>query len=516
MQQFKILWADDEIEFLKPHILFLEQKGYHLTPVNSGADAIEEIDHNYFDIVFLDENMPGMSGLETLNYIKSTHPNLPVVMITKSEEEEIMEEAIGAKIADYLIKPLNPNQILLSIKKILDNKRIVSEKTTLGYQKDFRQLTMSVMDAEDHKDWMEIYRKLVYWELQIDESQDRSMMEVLNAQKVEADINFFSFITSNYEEWMTNPDIDRPLLSHNLLKQRVFPEVSDHPVFLIIIDNLRYDQWKTIEPEIAQIFSIESEELYFSILPTTTNYARNALFAGLTPLEISKRYPELWVHEEDDEGKNLKEAELLEANMARNHLRDKFSYHKILRAEEGRRIANSIPNLISNSLNAIVFNFVDMLSHARTDIQMIRELAPDESAYRSLTKSWFSHSSLYDTLKALANQKVKVMITTDHGTIRVNKAQKIVGDRKTNTNLRYKVGRNLAFDEKSVFFTRKPERLGLPKAHVSSSYVFARDDRFFAYPNNFNHYARHYKDTFQHGGVSMEEIMIPFITLGNK
>lgn len=516
MQQYRILWADDEIELLKPHILFLEQKGYQLTPVNSGADALEEIDHHHFDIVFLDENMPGMSGLETLNYIKSTHPNIPVVMITKNEAEEIMEEAIGAKIADYLIKPVNPNQILLAVKKLLDNKRLISEKTNLNYQKEFQQLGMSVMDAEDHHDWMDIYRKLVYWELQINETDDKSMMEVLNAQRIEAQGNFSDFIEDNYEDWISNPDVERPLLSHNLLKQRVFPELGQEPVFLIVIDNLRYDQWQMIAPDVAELFSIDSEDLYFSILPTTTAYARNALFAGLTPAEIAKRYPDLWVDEEVDEGKNMKEAELLEANMARNRINQKSSYHKIIRAEEGKQLSESVNNLMSNGLNAIVFNFVDMLSHARTDMQMIRELAPDESAYRSLTRSWFSHSSLYDTLKSLSQKKVKVMITTDHGTIRVNKAQKIVGDRNTNTNLRYKVGRNLAFDEKDVYFHREAERIGLPKPHMSSTFVFAKEDHFFAYPNNYNFYVRHFKDTFQHGGISMEEIIIPFITLSNK
>ena len=516
MQQYRILWADDEIELLKPHILFLEQKGYHLTPVNSGSDALEEIDHNAFDIVFLDENMPGMSGLETLNYIKSTHPTLPVVMITKSEEEEIMEEAIGAKIADYLIKPLNPNQILLSVKKILDNKRIISERTNQGYQRDFQQLAMQVMDAQDHHDWAEVYRKLVYWELQIDETQDKSMVEVLQAQKVEADNSFADFIIKNYEDWISDPDVDRPLLSHNLIKSNVLPLMGDQPVFLIVIDNLRYDQWKILEPEISQMYTIDSEEMYYSILPTTTAYARNSLFAGLTPVEITRRYPELWVDEEDDEKKNQFEKELLEANLARNRKTDKFSYHKILRAEEGKQMSESVSNLMSNSLNAVVYNFVDMLSHARTDMQMIRELAPDESAYRSLTKSWFSHSTFLDTLKALSKHKVKVVLTTDHGTIRVNKPQKIVGDKKTNTNLRYKVGRNLAFDEKNVYFHRNAEQIGLPKSHMSSTFAFAKDDHFFAYPNNYNHYARHYKDTFQHGGISMEEILIPLVVMSTK
>ena len=342
------------------------------------------------------------------------------------------------------------------------------------------------------------------------------MIEVLHAQKVEADGNFSDFVINSYETWISDPDAGRPLLSHNLLKQKVFPLVGEEPVFLIVIDNLRYDQWKVIEPDVTEIFSMDSEELYYSILPTTTSYARNALFGGMTPVEIASRFPDLWVDEEDDEKKNLYEKELLEANLARNRITDRFSYHKILRSEEGKYLSENLGNLMSNGLNAIVFNFVDMLSHARTDMQMIRELAPDESAYRSITKSWFMHSTLYDTLRILADHKVKVVITTDHGTIRVKRAQKIVGDRKTNTNLRYKVGKNLAFDEKQVFFHREAERIGLPKSHVSSTFAFALDDHFFAYPNNFNYYVRHYKDTFQHGGISMEEILIPLIILSSK
>ncbi|MEM9895686.1 MAG: PglZ domain-containing protein [Bacteroidota bacterium] len=516
MQQVKILWADDEIDLLKPHILFLEQKGFQVTPVNSGSDALEEIDHQHFDIVFLDENMPGMSGLEALNYIKATHPTTPVVMITKSEEEEIMEEAIGAKIADYLIKPLNPSQIVLSIKKILDNDRIVSEKTNLGYQKEFQQLSMRVMDAADFNDWSEVFQELVKWDLKIEETEDRSMVEVLSAQRAEAQSSFCKFIVKNYQDWLSNADTDRPLLSHNLLSAKVFPEVGEEPVFLIVIDNLRFDQWRILAPEIAKYFNIESEEIYYSILPTTTAYARNALFAGLSPREIARRHPDLWVSEEQDDGKNLKEKELLQTNLDRNHISGKMSYHKILRAEEGKQLLVNLPNLTGNAINAIVFNFVDMLSHARTDMQMIRELAPDESAYRSLTLAWFQHSSLLETLRFLSKQKVKVMITTDHGTIRVKRAKQVVGDRNTNTNLRYKVGRSLSFDEKDVFFHRDPEMIGLPKASMSSTYIFSRDDDFLAYRNNFNHYARHYKDTFQHGGISMEEVLIPFVSLRTK
>lgn len=515
--KYRILWADDEIDLLKPHILFLNNKGFEIVPVNSGADALEEIDHHPFDLVFLDENMPGMTGLETLTYIKSTHPNLPVVMITKSEEEHIMEEAIGAKIADYLIKPLNPNQILLSVKKILDNKRIISEHTNQGYQQEFMKLSMSVQDMEDFNGWAELYRKLVYWDLQIDNTEDKSMQEVLSSQRTEANQRFTSYIEDYYQDWLTKPNVERPLLSHQVLKKKVFPLLKESkPVFLIVIDNLRFDQWEIIEPEISELFIVKSKEHYYSILPTTTAYARNALFAGLMPLDIAKNYPDLWVREDDEEGKNMNEDKLLAKHLERERLNIRHSYHKIIKASDGKALTDGAKNLLKNDFNAIVFNFVDMLSHARTDMQMIRELAPDESAYRSITKSWFSHSALYDLLRILANENVKVVITTDHGTIRVKRPCKIIGDRNTNTNLRYKAGKNLAFDEDEVFFTRNPEDLKLPKVNVSTSFAFAREDYFFAYPNNFNYYVNYYKDTFQHGGVSMEEMIVPLIELDPK
>ncbi|MDW7695759.1 PglZ domain-containing protein [Flammeovirgaceae bacterium SG7u.111] len=516
MQQYKILWVDDEIELLKPHILFLENKGYEVTGVNSGADALEKIEEESFDVIFLDENMPGMSGLEVLSHIKAERPNIPVVMITKNEEEYIMEEAIGSKIADYLIKPINPNQILLSVKKILDQKRIVSEKTNSNYQQDFQKISMAFFDDMDHKDWAEIYKKLVYWDIEINETDNKSMMDVLEMQKAEANGTFTKFIKDNYADWLNNPDEDKPMLSHEIMKERVFPELKDSgddPVFFIVVDNLRYDQWKILEPVISEYFNTEEEEPYFSILPTTTAYARNAIFSGMMPSEMEKNYPDLWLNDDEEGGKNNKEAEFLEAQLQRHRIDIRTSYHKVIHVNQGKNVLDNLHNLFANKLNVLVYNFVDMLSHARTDTEVIRELAPDEPAYRSLTKSWFQHSSLLDVLKILAEKKIKVLLTTDHGTIRCKRPYKIVGDRNTNTNLRYKQGKNLSFDKKNVFVADKPDRFFLPKLNVSTAYVFATEDHFFAYPNNYNHYVKYYKNTFQHGGVSLEEVIIPFVKL---
>lgn len=516
MQRYSILWADDEIDLLKPHILFLQQRGYDITPVNNGAEAVELNESKSFDVVFLDEHMPGMSGLEALAHIKTSKPNVPVVMITKNEEEQIMEEAIGSRIDDYLIKPLNPSQILLSVKKILDKKALVSEKTTSSYQQEFQRISMAFQDNLNHDEWADLYKKLVYWELEMGQA-DASMVEVLESQKVEANLNFCRFIKKNYDGWLNDPNSKKPLLSHQLLKRKVFPEVNtSRPTFLLVIDNLRYDQWKAIEPELLDHFTIDKEETYYSILPTTTAYARNAIFSGMLPSEMAKTHPDLWVGEDTDDGKNNKEDEFLSRQLKRNNLSIRFSYHKIKRLEEGRELADTVSNLFGNDLNVIVYNFVDMLSHARTDMAMVRELAPDEAAYRSITKSWFVHSPLIDILRKIAERKARVIITTDHGTIRVKKPFKIIGDRSVNTNLRYKQGKNLGYEGDKILVAARPERFFLPKGNVSTTYVFAIEDQFFAYPNNYNHYVSMYKDTFQHGGVSMEEMIIPLIFLSSK
>ena len=507
----KILWADDEIDLLKPHILFLEQKGYEIDTINNGAEAVEMAEKKHYDIIFLDENMPGLNGLETLAQIKQKNQSVPVIMITKSEEEYIMEEAIGGQISDYLIKPVNPNQILLSLKKNLLKKDLVSQKTTHDYQVEFRQIGMRINDRLDVDEWADIYKKLVRWEIKLEESNDESMKEIFAMQKKDANTQFCRFVDNNYQDWV-NGDEDAPLMSHQLLKERVFDSVGKEPVFLIVIDNLRYDQWAVLKPLISEFFNVDKEELFYSILPTATQYARNAIFSGMMPIDIAKKHPDLWKNENDEGGKNMHEAELLRANLKRNGKQVKMSYNKVVKLDFAKRLVDKFNDLLQNDLNVIVYNFVDILSHARTEMDVIKELADDEAAYRSLTKSWFNHSPLRDIFKKIAEKGIKTFLTTDHGTIRVDSPVKIVGDKNTNTNLRYKVGRNLSFKEKDVIVSSNPEDIKLPKENVSSYFVFAKENDFFAYPNNFNHYAKYYKDTFQHGGVSMEEVLIPAIS----
>lgn len=518
MEKINILWADDEMDLLKPHILFLQEKGFEVTTTNNGDDAIELIKKKHFDIIFLDESMPGRSGLETLSAIKNIINDIPVVMITKNEEEFIMEEAIGAQIADYLIKPVHPNQILLSIKKNLDNKRLVSEKTTSSYQQEFRNIGMTLSDRLSYAEWVDVYKRLVYWELQLEKTKDAGMYEVLTMQKTEANHLFCKFIENNYLKWLKNPDERNPLQSHNLLKKKLLPLLDDspEPVFFVLIDNLRYDQWKMIQPILNEYFRLLEEDTYCSILPTATQYARNAIFAGLLPSEIESRFPKLWFNDEEEEGKNLHEQEFLADHLQRLRKNVKVSYNKITNLTAAKTLADNVMNLFSNKLNVIVYNFVDMLSHARTEMELIKELAGDESAYRSLTLSWFEHSPLLEILKKVSEKKAKLIITTDHGSIRVKEPSKIIGDKNTNTNLRYKQGKSLSYEKKDVFEVRNPADAFLPKQHLSTAFVFVKEDKFFAYPNNFNYYANYYRNTFQHGGASLEEMIIPVITLANK
>ena len=517
-----LLWVDDEIEQLKAHLMFLEKKGYEVVTVSNGTDAIDMCKLRNFDLVLLDEQMPGLSGLETLQKMKELQPSLPVVMVTKSEEENIMEQAIGQKIADYLIKPVNPNQILLALKKNIHRREIETEVTQNQYQQNFQQIAMQIMDCRTWKDWADVYKRLVHWELELS-ATDSSMTETLHMQKEDANNGFAKFVRKNYLDWVDDleahkmeADSGRPMLSPEIFKRKVFPMLNEgRRVCLVVLDNFRYDQWRILAHELSEQFDIE-EDLYSSILPTATQYARNAIFSGLMPNKIASMFPDLWVDEDEEEGKNLNEAPLIRTQIERYRRKNTFTYHKVNNSMDADKLMQQFGTLGNSDLNVVVFNFIDMLSHARTESKMVRELANNESAYRSITLSWFRHSVISDFFKQMAQTDCTIIVTTDHGSIRCTQPVKIVGDRNTNTNLRYKLGKNLSYDDKSLFVIKEPQKAQLPAPNLSTSYVFATGDSFFAYPNNYNYYVSYYRDTFQHGGISMEEMIVPLITLTGK
>jgi CheY-like chemotaxis protein len=513
MNKIKILWVDDEIELLKPHIIFLEERNYQVTKAQSGTEALEEIETNNFDIVFLDENMPGLTGIETLHELKEKKANLPVVMITKSEEEYIMEEAIGSKIADYLIKPVNPNQILLSLKKNLDHSRLVSQKTTSNYQQEFRKIAMDLSSVNSYQEWVDLYQKLIYWELRLEDIEDTGMFEILESQKSEANNQFFKFIEKNYQSWFEKGN-DSPVMSHTLFREKVVPELTrDRPTLLVVIDNLRYDQWKSFEPFLNNIYKKESESSFFSILPTATQYSRNAIFSGLMPDDMAKLHPDLWLNDTEEGGKNMYEEEFLTAQLKRLGQQINFDYYKISSLKQGKKLSENFKTQKDKDLTVVVYNFVDMISHAKTEMDVIKELASNDKSYRSLTQSWFKNSPLMEIIQQAAQLGFKLILTTDHGTINVKHPSKVIGDKNTSLNLRYKTGKSLTYEQKEVLAVKDPKSIHLPSINMSSSFIFAKGDLFFAYPNNYNHYVSYYRNTYQHGGVSLEEMIIPFAVL---
>jgi CheY-like chemotaxis protein len=514
----RILWVDDEIELLRSHILLLAERGYSVDTATNGEDAVEMFKAKGFDLVFLDEMMTGMGGLKTLAQFKEIHPEVPVVMITKNEDEGLMENAIGRKISDYLTKPVNPSQVLLAVKKFLEGKKITGEHVSRDYIKEFNEISSSLQASPDTKEWLQIYDSLTGWVQELDERPDLGLGETLANQIRECNVEFAKFIERNYRQWLEQKA--RPTLSVDIVEKYVMPELDQSTsVFFFVIDCLRYDQWLAMETLLRDYYSI-SREFYFSILPTATPYSRNAIFSGAWPDEIEQRFPEVWKRwEDDDNSLNRNEHQFLDNLLQRRKvvLRPESKYIKILDAEFGRSVEQNILSYARNKLTSIVVNFVDMLAHGRSDSDILKEIAPNEAAYRSLTESWFLHSSLFSMLRTLARQRnIKIVLTTDHGAIRCLRGAKVLGDREASTNLRYKFGRNLKCDERQAMFVKNPNDYRLPRRGVTVNYIFAKEDYFFVYPTDFHKYINQYRDSFQHGGISMEEMILPVITMTPK
>jgi CheY-like chemotaxis protein len=513
----RILWADDEIDLLRPHVLFLEGKGYDVTSVTNGADAVEHVRDARFDVVFLDEQMPGMGGLDALAEIKAVSPETPVVMITKSEEEHLMEDAIGGQIADYLIKPVNPKQILLTCKRLLEGGRLREEKTSQTYLSRFGELSMRIGSGLDADEWIEVYQQLVRYGVELE--ADDGARQILEDQYREANREFGRFIEEVYPGWIEDlragEKEGRPPLSPEVLSTWVLPRLDEgKPVVFMLIDCMRYDQWLEFERLLYPLFNLE-KDWHYSLLPTATPYSRNAIFAGLLPGEIATRYPHYWQHDTGDEGSlNQHEDKLLMEFLQRKHKGGvRLRYDKIVSTEDGQNLAAAASDLAQHDLSALVVNFVDILAHSRSDSSVLKEIAPDERAYRALTRTWFEHSWLYRLFEDLARQDVTLVLTTDHGVVRSLHATKVIGDRETSTSLRYKHGRNLKADDKHAIFVRNPEAYGLPRTGINENYIFAKEDYYFVYPTNYHRYLNQYMDTFQHGGASLEEMILPVVTL---
>tara|TARA_Y200000002_G_scaffold55084_2_gene40451 strand:+ start:7452 stop:8993 length:1542 start_codon:yes stop_codon:yes gene_type:complete len=510
----KILWIDDEIDFFHSHIIFLEQKGFEVIKAKSGAEGLIILDNSRIDVILIDQNMPGLAGTETIKLINEKFDQTPIVMISQNSDDNTIDQAIGNRVKDYIIKPINPNQVLLTLRKILSKKELINNTTLDNYQKKYQEINNLINECSSLEDWKNVYKTLVKWEIKLSNTDDVDIVEIIMSQKKYANNLFSSFIEKNYQKELENESF---VSSINIFKKHVFPNINrKESTLLILIDNFRYDQWKMIEGLITENYTIDEEFLYTSILPTTTQYSRNSIFSGLSPLQIKKKYPSYWVDEFDNTNKNKFENQLLEDQLTKLGLKFKHKFIKISNSKDSKSFNKNLINQQKFNLTTVVYNFIDMISHAKKDVKLIKELASTDKAYRELTLTWFKNSDLYDTIKKSKDLGFRIIITSDHGTINVDKPSKVSGAKKISNNLRYKTSDQIIFNSKDVIEFKNPNSFELPSYNLNSSFIFARNNTFFVYPNNYNEYVSMYKDSYQHGGVSLEEMLVPFLILSPK
>ena len=514
----KILWADDEIDLLRAHHRFLDDKGYVVTPVSNGKDAIALIAQEPFDIVLLDEMMPGLDGLSTLEQIKMIDPNVPVVMITKNEEEHLMNEAIGRRINDYLTKPVNPSQIFMACKKILDSRQIRQSQAGQNYVSKANEIREQLSGEITWQTWINVHRRLCEWDIEIARLRDAGLSQMIEDQRRECNHEFGRFIGRDYATWIAEEN-DSPPLSVDVVPEFVVPYLEQgRQVFFIVVDCLRLDHWMVMEPQLAEYFNIK-RSYHYSVLPTATPFSRNAIFSGLFPNEIARKYGDIWHNaDENEHSLNRNEHQYIDDQVADMgvELKPGSHYVKVLDTGEAQGLTRKVPSLKKWPLVSVVYNFLDMLVHGRAQSDLLKEMAPNEIAFRALVQTWFGNSSLFETLKAISRTDAVVVLTTDHGSVRGTRASVVHGDRDTSSNLRYKYGRNLRSEDKDALMIKDPEAYGLPSGGLGSNFVIAKEDFYFVYPTNFNQYQRQYKDSFQHGGISLEEMVLPVAIMEPK
>ena len=513
MASNRILWVDDEVELLEPHLLFLRQRDYQVDTASHGDDALELIRREPYDLVLLDEQMPGRRGLEVLEELRKEAPHVRVVMVTKSEEDQTMQEAIGRQVDDYLVKPASPRQVLSVVTRLLQGSRLQQQLAAQDFAGRFAELSQDKDRAEHWRDFFRLYSELVDWELRLEDAGESGLVDSVRALRVDLRREFGGHVRVEYPRWLRAEPDGRPTLSTDVVRRWLLPRIGDGPVIFMIIDCLRLDQWRAMKALLTDVFEID-EDLYSSILPTATPYSRNALFSGKYPDQIAERYPDWWAR---DEGSlNAFEDELFTRHLKELTGRDVgVVYEKVFTDAQAGELEARVRNAFkTDSVISLVFNFVDLLIHGRSDSNLLMEVARDVPALRALTRQWFERSAALRILREAAAEGVEVVLTTDHGSILCERPVTVFARRDATDNLRYKFGQDLRAEEPDAVMAVNDEtELRFPAGSLATNYLIGLEDYFFVYPTKLREYQARYKNSFLHGGISPEEMILPVATL---